>query len=65
MSDSPEVKTEYLLCLKHFLSLIDNLNNSSSTILSSSQAVTPQELKEEIKRIEAALSSMKRPKHQN
>ncbi|KAH7557027.1 hypothetical protein JRO89_XS11G0031400 [Xanthoceras sorbifolium] len=58
-----EVKAEYLSCLKHLLSLIDNANSTGRT--QPSKVFTLQELKEEIKCIEAEISSNRRSKHQN
>ncbi|KAK4837227.1 hypothetical protein QYF36_003790 [Acer negundo] len=50
ISDSPEVKAEYVSCLKHLLSLIDNGNSIGRT--QPSKEITLQEVKEEIKRID-------------
>ncbi|KAK3218560.1 hypothetical protein Dsin_012530 [Dipteronia sinensis] len=60
ISDSPEVKAEYVSCSKHLLSLIDNDNSTGRT--QSSKKTTLQELKEEIKRIDDEISSSRRSK---
>ncbi|KAJ4706899.1 kinesin light chain 3-like isoform X1 [Melia azedarach] len=59
ISDSPEVKTEYLSCLKHLSSLIGygNIDRRKQ-----SKKATLQELKDEIKRIEVEISSNRRYK---
>ncbi|KAK2652543.1 hypothetical protein Ddye_012399 [Dipteronia dyeriana] len=61
VSDSPEVKAEYVSCSTHLLSLIDNDNSTGRT--QPSKEITLQELKEEIKRINDEISSSRRSKH--
>ncbi|KAK1577507.1 hypothetical protein Q3G72_022349 [Acer saccharum] len=60
ISDSPEVKAEYVSCSKHLLSLIDN--DSSTGRTQPSKEITLQELKEEIKRMDDEISSSRRSK---
>lgn len=48
--ESPDVKTEYLSCLRHFMGLLSGSKNEEQS------RVTLQELKDEIKRVETELS---------
>ncbi|XP_022772044.1 kinesin light chain isoform X4 [Durio zibethinus] len=57
MSDSREVKAEYLSCLKHLSSLIDAEGTKQY------RGTTLQEFKDEIKRVEHDISSSKRRKN--
>ncbi|KAK9272719.1 hypothetical protein L1049_003096 [Liquidambar formosana] len=52
MYDSPEVKVEYLSCLKHLLTL---MIDSTTEETQQSRGSTLQELKDEIKRVEAEI----------
>lgn len=53
LSNSPEVKAEYLSCLRHLSALLSNRVADSTQ---RSRGVTLQELKDEIKHIEDELS---------
>ncbi|GAV60475.1 TPR_10 domain-containing protein/TPR_12 domain-containing protein [Cephalotus follicularis] len=53
LSDSPEVKAEYLSCLKHLSSLIGNATADGTP---QPRGATLQELKDEIKRVEIEIS---------
>ncbi|XP_044478712.1 uncharacterized protein LOC123205750 isoform X4 [Mangifera indica] len=57
ISASPEVKAEYLSCLKHLSSLIGDANTGGRHKL---REPTLQELKDEIKRLEVEVSSKRR-----
>ncbi|CAH2079624.1 unnamed protein product [Thlaspi arvense] len=57
LQDSPEVKSEYLSCLKHLSAL---LANKETTLNSKASPVSLLELKEEVKRIEIDLLSHKK-----
>ncbi|XP_044467401.1 uncharacterized protein LOC123197259 isoform X2 [Mangifera indica] len=57
ISASPEVKAEYLSCLKHLSSLIGDANAGGRHKL---REPTLQELKDEIKRLEVEVSSKRR-----
>ncbi|XP_012086427.1 RNA polymerase-associated protein CTR9 homolog isoform X2 [Jatropha curcas] len=59
ISDSPEVKVEYLSCLKHLLSLISDKAIRETQL---SGKVTSQELNDEIKRIEGEISNYRKRK---
>lgn len=60
--DSPQVKTEYLSCLKHLSNLIsDSMNDGRDK----SKTTTLQELNDEIKRVEAELSPRRKQRNSN
>ncbi|XVF20495.1 hypothetical protein REPUB_Repub12eG0005400 [Reevesia pubescens] len=56
VSDSPEVKAQYLSCLKHLSSLLDSEGTKQY------RGTTLQELKDEIKRVERDISSSRKRK---
>ncbi|OVA12163.1 hypothetical protein BVC80_1775g2 [Macleaya cordata] len=60
VSSSPEVKAEYLTCLKHLFSLLISDTTTDDGI--SKRHNTLQELKDEIKQIEAELSKSRKHK---
>ncbi|XP_031256995.1 uncharacterized protein LOC116114993 isoform X2 [Pistacia vera] len=60
ISDSPEVKAEYLSCLKHLSNLMGDANVRGTH---NSREATLQELKEEIKHLELETSPNRRYKH--
>ncbi|KAJ0099739.1 hypothetical protein Patl1_21182 [Pistacia atlantica] len=60
ISDSPEVKAEYLSCLKHLSNLMGDANIRGTH---KSREATLQELKEEIKHLELETSPNRRYKH--
>ncbi|EOA18779.1 hypothetical protein CARUB_v10007384mg [Capsella rubella] len=57
LQDSPEVKSEYLSCLKHLSALI---GNKDTTLNSKESPISLPELKEEVRRIEIDLGSHKK-----
>ncbi|PON33499.1 hypothetical protein PanWU01x14_352240 [Parasponia andersonii] len=60
ISYSREVKTEYLSCLKHLASLI---SDSSTERTQQSKGLKLQDIKEEIKRLEAEVSPLRKRRH--
>ncbi|CDP01646.1 unnamed protein product [Coffea canephora] len=57
LSSSPEVKTEYLSCLKHLLALI---NDNSTASVKQSRKAALEELKDEIKHVEVEISATRK-----
>lgn len=57
LSTSPEVKTEYLSCLKHLFALI---NDNSTASVKQSRKAALEELKDEIKRVEIEISATRK-----
>lgn len=57
LQDSPEVKSEYLSCLRHLSAL---LANKETTVNSKASPISLPELKEEVRRIEIDLRSHKK-----
>lgn len=57
MSESPEVKAEYLSCLKHLSSLISDGNAAGAH---KCRGTNLQELKDEIKHVEAEISQYRK-----
>lgn len=60
ISDSPEVKVEYLSCLKHLVNLISDSNPEGTQRF---KGATLQELRDEIKRLEVEISPYKKRKN--
>ncbi|KAL1197180.1 Protein KINESIN LIGHT CHAIN-RELATED 1 [Cardamine amara subsp. amara] len=60
LQDSPEVKSEYVSCLKHLSALLANKDKETTTVTSNASPISLPELKEEVRRIQIDLLSHKK-----